>query len=418
MRELTIGVGQCGRRISESLVDSYINSIYPGHSMFKKFVENKRHDGFIFVDLPDFKIRQNILNYQSEIPLHKFRLEIGTGRGAGKDWTIGAEVANERFPDFYDQFLKGTIHSSEHINIIHSAAGGTGAGAGPVLIKNLIENNKELEGEGRKRVLITSTLVLPHEPEDRSRRNAAITLSRYYNVVDGIILVDNSQGNNLLNSPYISTRDTIRSNEETINAYTAQNLKWMNASDENLRTETFHASKTFESSDFRNLFIDYGNNHTGIIVPAYAEYDLDVLDDFQILPLILHTLSRMSLTYIDWKLPFESCIIFIGLPWSFTNARGKNARRASAIPSRDKLIESLYEVLNLKKQKNVDVVYVYSEGLRKIVVSSWVINPYIPQIVKLADLLYGTMNSAKHDEYELLAKTHSLLMQLAPQCIT
>jgi hypothetical protein len=417
LRELVIGVGQCGRRIGEALASSLLNVVSPGYEIFNALIDKKRIDGIVLIDLSDFQVPRELDRVRERLSIKQFSLasSVGTGGGAGKNPEVAKKAAESRFADLYNSLLKESTKTVEHINIINSGGGGTGAGAGPVIARKILEEEPELQGEKRDTLLLTSTVILPHEEEDRSNRNAALTLSRYYGYVDGIIVADNSIWKKLQNDIVFNKPMEARDTHSVINEYLSSNLKWMNAADEILiNALPFELSKNYESRDFRNLFTR--NTPTGIVVPCYEEYDISSLEEFSIFTLILHTISTSALVDVDFNKPFESLIVFIGIPNILRRGLGRFQSLSKAVLSVGELQLLLRNYLKMPSKNPIDIVYIYSTALsNRVTISIWIVNPYVEKLAVMADLVFKTAErEKKSEEVERLHEAGYKLAQLIP----
>lgn len=419
MRQLVVGLGQCGRNISETLARSFIDGTMTGGRIFNTLVDQKRIESIVLTDIAEFKKSRDLEHLKGRLSVRSHKFGIGRGGGVGSDWNLARYITEKNFPSFFKQILRESVKTVEHINLIHSCGGGTGAGGGPVVARRLVSEEKELVGEKRNRLLLTSTLILPHEPEERKKKNAAITISRYYGLVDGIILVDNSIWKRLPIDFISIPKSRFRSADtfSVINELLVLNLKWMNVTDEILSGSLpiFKATKTYEALDFRNMFLDDGNIPTGIIVPGYAEYDMNTLEYFTISMLILHTLAKSLLADVDWTKPFNSLIIFVGFPSILKMGKGKYSHLSKGILSFEDLIPHLRKFIGIPPDRNIDIVYIYSSALRnKIAIAVWVVHPYIEKLISLANLVLNVAEKSEKEEAETLYETGERLIQLWP----
>ncbi len=198
MKLVVVGIGQCGGRIADE---------------FARLNKRARRQRGIEIIVDAFAVNTDAADLAGLTTIkaeHQRRILIGGGRthghGVAKISELGAEIAKEDS----DKVIEA-MRTNEHLFeadaflVVGSAAGGTGSGVTPVMVKVLKERYMDRP--------VYALVVLPFEHEedveDRALYNTALCLKAVSSVADAVILVDNQR--------YIRKDTSLKSNMTRIN---------------------------------------------------------------------------------------------------------------------------------------------------------------------------------------------------------
>jgi len=177
MKFALVGVGGAGGRLVEQ---------------FRR-AEKETGRSFSKGSLLAFDTQKAAFEQYSEIPLDRHVL-LGDlhsgirGEGVGGDVDLAADVARQDDDEIYREFDKLDVHNLDAVVVAAGLGGGTGGGAGPVIVdrlKTITEN--PVYGLG----------VLPDRSEpDQQALNAARSLQSFVRISDGVVLFDNDSWHN------------------------------------------------------------------------------------------------------------------------------------------------------------------------------------------------------------------------------
>ncbi|MBI4187535.1 MAG: cell division protein FtsZ [Chloroflexi bacterium] len=182
MKLLVVGFGQCGGRVADE---------------FARLNARARHERGIEIVTGTFAVNTDSadlsgLRYISKDYQHRVLMggRRTGGHGVGKINELGAEIAKENSDKVVDAIrTTKRFYESDAFLMIAGAAGGTGSGSLPVMIKQIKERYVD------KPVYAIIVLPFEHEEatEDRTIYNTATCLRSVYSVADAVFVVDNQR---------------------------------------------------------------------------------------------------------------------------------------------------------------------------------------------------------------------------------
>ena len=198
MKLVVVGIGQCGGRIADEFV------------RLNKRAQRQRG---IEIIVDAFAVNTDAADLAGLTTIkadHQRRILIGGGRthghGVAKISELGAEIAKEDSDKVIEAMRTNErLFEADAFLVVGSAAGGTGSGVTPVMVKVLKERYMDRP--------VYALVVLPFEHEedveDRALYNTALCLKAVSSVADAVILVDNQR--------YIRKDTSLKSNMIRIN---------------------------------------------------------------------------------------------------------------------------------------------------------------------------------------------------------
>ena len=198
MKLVVVGIGQCGGRIADEFV------------RLNKRAHRQRG---IEIIVDAFAVNTDAADLAGLTTIkadHQRRILIGAGRthghGVAKISELGAEIAKEDSDKVIEAMRTNErLFEADAFLVVGSAAGGTGSGVTPVMVKVLKERYMDRP--------VYALVVLPFEHEedveDRALYNTALCLKAVSSVADAVILVDNQR--------YIRKDTSLKSNMTRIN---------------------------------------------------------------------------------------------------------------------------------------------------------------------------------------------------------
>ena len=198
MKLVVVGLGQCGGRITDEF------------ARLNKRARARRGTEVIvgaFAVNTDTTDLSGLSTIKSD---YQHRILIGgektRGHGVAKLGELGAEIAKEEGDKVIDTIVSaGQFFEIDAFLLVTSSAGGTGAGALPIMAQLLKDRY------GDKPVYALVVLPFEHEEktEERTVYNTAVCLKSVYPIVDAALLVDNQR--------YIRKDSSLRNNMVKIN---------------------------------------------------------------------------------------------------------------------------------------------------------------------------------------------------------
>ncbi|ODS40989.1 MAG: hypothetical protein A7315_02265 [Candidatus Altiarchaeales archaeon WOR_SM1_79] len=414
MEVFTLGIGECGRNMTLKLYKIM------HENRFKNLL---RHCEFSVTDIGEIR---RIKSFMDEMGIsqteamedeEKIPDKIGVagdkgkinliritehashaGGGVGGLWHTAASIAME----FVNKDVKGTKHAKEIlkgseyfdcINIFNSAGGGSGCGAGPVLMEYLIDlSEKKGLFEGR---LHTATIALPFKDEVGQWRdaNAASNIGRYSKHCDAIIIADNEYAENLAGFGMDSRAHAAG----MVNEMLAHVWMWMPLA--SLKTGTEQRTKDFESTDFRRMLSR--GEWAGPVVPCFARYTTQQLEDVDFRGLVETTMRDGSMVNCNPETSRKVMVIVV-FPSGYASyvlPPGKPNPNLPEIPTRNELRKYLIDELFNDKKKDVSVEYLCSDAIKdEVHVIAFLTSPHIPRFLEL----YETFKNYLSDKEQMI----------------
>ncbi len=197
MKLVVIGFGQCGGRIADGF--ARLN----GRARSRRGIEIITGVFAVNTDAADLTGLSTIkANYRNRILIGGERTR---GHGVAKLNELAADIAKEDGDKIIDA-IRATkrFYETDAFLLIAGAAGGTGSGSIPVMLKMIKERYADKP--------VYAVIVLPFEHEEAEKRtvfNTAVCLKSVYSVADAVFLVDNQR--------YIRKDTSLRNNVAKIN---------------------------------------------------------------------------------------------------------------------------------------------------------------------------------------------------------
>ena len=182
MKLAIVGLGQCGGRIADEFVRMQMRS----HSL--------RGLDIIVETIAVNTDATDLAGIVSIKPETNHRLLIGAeathGHGTARSGELGAEIMRGEAGKVYEALKRSQkLGEADALLVVAAAAGGTGSGGAPILIRSLKERVTDRP--------VYALLVLPFEHEENSEQsaifNTAVCLKSTNTVADATILVDNQR---------------------------------------------------------------------------------------------------------------------------------------------------------------------------------------------------------------------------------
>ena len=198
MKLVVVGLGQCGGRITDEF------------ARLNKRARARRGTEVIVGAFAVNTDTTDLSGLSTIKPDYQHRILIGgektRGHGVAKLGELGAEIAKEEGDKVIDTIVSaGQFFEIDAFLLVTSSAGGTGAGALPIMAQLLKDRY------GDKPVYALVVLPFEHEEktEERTVYNTAVCLKSVYPIVDAALLVDNQR--------YIRKDSSLRNNMVKIN---------------------------------------------------------------------------------------------------------------------------------------------------------------------------------------------------------
>ncbi len=182
MKLVVIGLGQCGSRVADE---------------FARLNKRARKQRGIEITPGVFAVNTDAADLSGLATIkadYQHRILIGGrktgGHGVGKINELGAEVAREDVDKVIDALRSAKrFYEADGFLIIASAAGGTGSGSIPIIVRHTKERYPD------KPVYALIILPFEHEEatEERTVYNTAVCLKSVDSAADAVILIDNQR---------------------------------------------------------------------------------------------------------------------------------------------------------------------------------------------------------------------------------
>jgi tubulin-like protein CetZ len=229
MKLAVVGLGQCGGRIADEFV------------RLNRLAREWRHIEFLVTACAVNTDTADLAGLTAIKPLPDQRILIGAattrGHGVAKMSDAGAEIMNKDADKVINALRKNSaITEADAFMLVTATAGGTGAGATPVLARVLKERLTD------KPVYAIAVLPFEHEEanEERSVYNSAVCLKSLSQVADAVMLVDNQR--------YVSKDQNVNTNLQDVNKRIAQPFLDLLCAGEEVRPKHVGA-KTLDAGD-------------------------------------------------------------------------------------------------------------------------------------------------------------------------
>ena len=237
MNTLLLGIGQAGTTISSIISQNLIEES-------KYFINLNSISCKSFLIDSESKVINNILNQNKKLSpfFSKFTNIITNNYGRGNNWALGHSLNFKEFRTENNineksyEYLKNYMEKCDFLDkiiVVHSLNGGTGSGVGTRQIEMIKDDFNKIK--------IFSCPVFGYNIENTclSQFNCFFTISSIYDVVDGIIKLDNE---NIVSNKNMNLSDQIEAN--LICDFIVNSDK-----------KEFNFEKYF----FNNKFVDVGN---------------------------------------------------------------------------------------------------------------------------------------------------------------
>lgn len=144
----------------------------------------------------------------------KQKLLVGDQQGAGKDPSAAAKMIADSGEDLYDLFTRSFGDDVDYILVCFSAAGGTGAGAYPAVVKAA----KRYMREKKRPNKVGCVIALPKDSEgQRGARNVLLSMDHLTKLnVSPIIFIDNERFKVMYGDRIAASKEKQLSNVSTV----------------------------------------------------------------------------------------------------------------------------------------------------------------------------------------------------------
>jgi hypothetical protein len=393
MNTLIVGIGECGRNITLQLYYQ-LSSMQHKYLMknFEFFLTDSEDSLRMVGDIKRKGVPPEAINPEKADDkvksLNVFMLSPSRSyAGVGGAWLISSEMARTFFSQAegdnkkYIDLLNLPAQYCECFNIINSAGGGTGNGAGPVFLEYL--RNASAEDAARK--LYTATIVLPFKGESGGWRdvNAAVNIARFSKLCDGILIADNDHVKNII-------KQNTENVQKAVNELISNVWMWMNV------CSSMHLNvspKRWEGADFKRNF-NIGE-YSPPVVPCFREEPVEKL-------------RRIKMEWIVFRTIRDNCAAEC-LPET-----SQRILVIASIPEREVCTSSesdIAEYLSIELLKNkksaIDVIFIKGKALKYASVCVLLVGPKIPRFKELESNFNIYLEDPKLFEKDMLGAKRS-----------
>ncbi len=387
MNTLVIGIGECGRNIALQLYYQ-LSSMRYKYLMknFDFFVTDSENIVRLRSDIERKGIPKEVINPESVDekikPLNVFMLSPISSAGVGGAWILSSKMAQEFFYQEGEEnkkYIDSIDFSAKFVecfNIINSAGGGTGSGAGPIFLEYV--RTKSATDTSRR--LYTATMVLPFNQESGGWRdvNTAVNITRYSKLCDGILMADNEH---LKNSMKQDTKNV----QKKANELLSNVWMWMNACSS---THLSVSPKRWEGADFKRSF------KIGVcgapIVPCYREESIETLRKISIGWIVLRTIKENC---VAGCLPQTSKRIFVIISMP---------ENVSFTFSESDIRDYIGKELLKGERSAIDVIFIRGKSMMHASITVLLVAPKIPRLEELESNFKVYLENQKLFERDLL----------------
>lgn len=388
MNTLIVGIGECGRNITLQLYYQLSSMRYKYLiKNFDFFLTDSEDSLRMIGDIKRRGIPQEAINPEKADDkvksLNVFMLSpTRSYAGVGGAWLISSEMARNFFSRLegenkkYVELLNLPSQYCECFNIINSAGGGTGNGAGPVFLEYL----RSVSAEDSSRKLYTATIVLPFRGESGGWRdvNAAANIARYSKLCDGILIADNDHIKKIIK---LDTGNV----EKAVNELLSNVWMWMNAcSSMHLKV----SPKRWEGADFKRNF-NIGNCSPPVL-PCYREEPVEKLRRIKMEWIVLRTI-RDNCAAECLPETSQRILVIASLP-----------EREVCTSSESDIAEYLSQELLKGKKSAIDVIFIKVKALKYTSITVLLVGPKIPRLEELETNFNVYLENPKLFEKDIL----------------